>query len=315
MTRTLLVVALLAAVSPIQAARQDSVSAARELYTTAAYDESLAMLDRLRASKPPAAEARMLEQFRAYCLFALGRTADAEQAIESAVTLDPTWEIADTEAPPRIVTLFRTVRARALPGIIRERFTAAKVLYSDKKHDQAVEAFDSVLALLDNPTVTKIASADLDRPQDHRDRLPRPRQGRERTGRQGRGTRTCAATGHAPGAGTDADRGKWHDGRDDVAGHAAAGYTEHDPAGADAAGTGGAPEHHHAADSPAHEHGRASERRGRGRHGRADRRAWQGRACRDTPVCEPRLRGTAPGGIAGLALYARHAGRERPSST
>ena len=137
MTRLLfVVVALLVSMAPIGAARQDSMAAARELYATAAYDEALAMLDRLRGATPaPAtADARTIEQFRAYSLFALGRAADAEKAVEAVVTIDPTWEIADTEAPPRIVALFANVRARALPNLVRERFDAAKALHAEKKY-------------------------------------------------------------------------------------------------------------------------------------------------------------------------------------
>ena len=55
------------------------------LYVTAAYDEALAMLDRIRTpAEAQTPEARTIEQYRAFCLFALGRTAEAEQAVERA---------------------------------------------------------------------------------------------------------------------------------------------------------------------------------------------------------------------------------------
>jgi TonB family protein len=164
MTRLLfVVVALLVSMAPIGAARQDSMAAARELYATAAYDEALAMLDRLRGATPaPAtADARTIEQFRAYSLFALGRAADAEKAVEAVVTIDPTWEIADTEAPPRIVALFANVRARALPNLVRERFNAAKALHAEKKYDEAISAFTRLLTLLEQPSVVKASGRDL----------------------------------------------------------------------------------------------------------------------------------------------------------
>jgi TonB family protein len=163
MSRLLAVVAVLLAVSPLGAARQDSMVVARELYATAAYDEALAMLDRLRAAAPAAAtaESRTIEQFRAYCLFALNRTTDAEKAVETVVSIDPTWEIADTEAPPRIVALFTRVRARALTSLIRGRFNDAKALYAARKHDESVAAFTSLLQLLDHQGVMKAAGADL----------------------------------------------------------------------------------------------------------------------------------------------------------
>jgi TonB family protein len=162
---TWLVAASLLGSSPVAAARQDSIAAARELYTTAAYDEALAMLDRLRASTTAAgatrSDARNIEQFRAFCLFALARTTDAEKAIEAAVAIDPTWEIADADAPPRIVALFASVRARAVPSLIRQRFAAAKALHTEKKYDEAVKAFSGLLTLLEHPAIVKVASADL----------------------------------------------------------------------------------------------------------------------------------------------------------
>jgi TonB family protein len=164
MTRVLfVVVALLVSMAPIGTARQDSMAAARELYATASYDEALAMLDRLRGAMPApvAADARTIEQFRAYSLFALGRAADAEKAVEALVAIDPTWEIADTDAPPRIVALFAGVRARALPNLVRERFNAAKALHAEKKYDEAINAFTRLLALLDQPSVVKASGRDL----------------------------------------------------------------------------------------------------------------------------------------------------------
>jgi TonB family protein len=164
MTRLLfVVVALLISIAPLGAARQDSMNAARELYATAAYDEALAMLDRLRTASPapPTTEARTIEQFRAYSLFALGRTADAEKAVEAAVAIDPVWEIAASDAPPRIVALFNTVRARVLPALVRERFAAVRVVHTEKKYDEALAGYAKVLALLEQPSVEKAMGRDV----------------------------------------------------------------------------------------------------------------------------------------------------------
>src|SRR5207247_1639951 len=68
------------------AASQESINAARDLYTAAAYEDALALLDRLRASAHRADDSRYIEQYRAFCLLALGRTTDAERAIEAVVT-------------------------------------------------------------------------------------------------------------------------------------------------------------------------------------------------------------------------------------
>jgi TonB family protein len=165
MTRVLFVVValLLVSIAPLGAARQDSMTAARDLYATAAYDDALAMLDRLRSAAPAPSsnDARTIEQFRAYSLFALGRTSDAEKAVEAVVAIDPAWEIGDAEAPPRIVALFNSVRARALPNLLGDRFNAAKALHASKKYDEAVAAFVKLLAVMDQPSVVKASGRTL----------------------------------------------------------------------------------------------------------------------------------------------------------
>ena len=141
---------------------QDTLAAAQDLYVTAGYDEALAMLDRLR---PPAdartPDARTIEQYRAFCLFALGRTAEAERAVERAVTIDPTWELEDKEAPPRLLTFFAGVRSKVLADVVRKRLDAARALHTEKKYEAAAEAFTSVLTLIDHPSIARVASRDL----------------------------------------------------------------------------------------------------------------------------------------------------------
>jgi tetratricopeptide (TPR) repeat protein len=154
-----LVLVVLAATA--NAAPQDGLAAARELYTTAAYEEALAMLDRLREKAPAGPDVREIHRYRAFALHALGRAAEAEQAVEALVAIDPTFELADAEAPPRLVTLFSSVRERALPGIVKKRFDAAKALYNAKRHENAVEAFSSLILLLEHPAVAKAAGPGL----------------------------------------------------------------------------------------------------------------------------------------------------------
>src|SRR5205807_2368275 len=83
--------------------------AARGLYASAAYDEALALLNRMHASERPAAEARVIEQYRAFCLLALGRAADAERAIEAVVTAEPSYHPSDNDVSPRIRNAFADV--------------------------------------------------------------------------------------------------------------------------------------------------------------------------------------------------------------
>src|SRR4051812_17453813 len=82
-------------------AQDRDLSAARELYASAAYEDALVALNRLRSSEHPPSQAPIIEQYRAFCLLALGRATDAEQAIEAGVTADPAFHPADDQIWPR----------------------------------------------------------------------------------------------------------------------------------------------------------------------------------------------------------------------
>jgi hypothetical protein len=143
------------------AAVQDTLAAARDLYTTADYREALAMLTRIRPAAATPADARAIDQYRAFALFALGQSAEAELVVEGIAGVDPMWTLPPGEAPPRLATLFAQARERALPGVLRQRLAAARALYSEKRYDASAEAFTGVLMLLDDPAMAKAAGADL----------------------------------------------------------------------------------------------------------------------------------------------------------
>jgi hypothetical protein len=143
------------------AAPQDSIGAARDLYTTADYREALAMLTRLRPATTTPADVRAIDQYRAFALFALGQTAEAERVVEGIALIDPTWTLPAGEAPPRIQALFAQARERALPGVVRQRLAAARALYAEKSYDASAEAFTGVLMLLEQPGMAAAAGADL----------------------------------------------------------------------------------------------------------------------------------------------------------
>ena len=161
MLRQAVVLLLLAMPVGAGAAAQDSLTAARDLYTTADYREALAMLTRLRAAAATPAESRDIDQYRAFSLFALGQAAEAELVVEGIASTDPMWTLPAGEAPPRLVTLFAQARERALPGVLRQRIAAARALYAEKRFDASAEAFTSVLLLLEDPAMAKAAGADL----------------------------------------------------------------------------------------------------------------------------------------------------------
>jgi hypothetical protein len=158
-----LAVVLLLLATPIgaTAAPQDSIAAARDLYTTADYREALAMLTRLRPAAASPDEVRAIEQYRAFSLIALGQIAEAELVVEGIALIDPGWTLPAGEAPPRIATLFAQARERALPGVLRQRLAAARALYSEKSYDAAAEAFTGILLLLEDPALARAAGTDL----------------------------------------------------------------------------------------------------------------------------------------------------------
>ena len=145
------------------AAAQDTLAAARQLYASAAYDEALAMLDRLKSggAGDPAA-ANLIEQYRAFCLLAVGHQPDAERAMESIVASDPAFR-PDDAVSPRLQLAFSDVRKRTLPAVIRQRYASAKASFDQKTYQTAADQFGAVLSLLEAPDVVAAdpALADL----------------------------------------------------------------------------------------------------------------------------------------------------------
>jgi TonB family protein len=136
------------------AAAQDSLAAAKELYAGASYEDALSMLTRLKDSGGlTAADARSVDQFRAFCLLALGRQAEAERAIEDVVSADITYQPGESEVAPRVRSTFHTVRQRVLPGLVQQKYAMAKATFDRKEYAAAIDQFTRVIALLDDPDV------------------------------------------------------------------------------------------------------------------------------------------------------------------
>jgi TonB family protein len=129
---------------------QDTIAVARDLYTSAAYQDALAVLDRLAAN--PDANARdraVIQQYRALCLLALNRPQEATGAIETMVREDPLYSPAQQELSPRTRRTFVAVQRRLLPIIAQEHYGRAKATYEAGRPGEAVAEFDRVLKILD----------------------------------------------------------------------------------------------------------------------------------------------------------------------
>jgi TonB family protein len=148
---------MLLAAATVRGQESRDLAAARDLYASAAYDDALALLNRLRATEHPAGQSRAIEQYRAFCLLALGRASDAEQAIEAVVAAEPMYLPSASDASPRVRSAFTTVRRRMLPTIIQQQYSQAKAAFDRKEFAAAAEGFRQVLAALADPDVASEA--------------------------------------------------------------------------------------------------------------------------------------------------------------
>src|SRR5262245_26780657 len=130
--------------------RENPLTAARDLYASARYDEALAVLSGL-PSDVMATDRKSIEQYRSLCLLALGRSSEAEGAIAAVITADPLFLPGEADASPRVRAAFSEVRQRLLPQIASTRYAAAKAAYDRKEYSSAESQFRNLLALLDDP--------------------------------------------------------------------------------------------------------------------------------------------------------------------
>jgi TonB family protein len=117
---------------------------AKELYLSASYDDALAILADYKAG-PTDIEA---DEYRAFCLLAVGKTDEATKVIEQIVAADPDFQPSDANASPRIQQMFRSVRHRILPGIVRQTYLDAKTAFDKSDLEKASREFDRVTMLL-----------------------------------------------------------------------------------------------------------------------------------------------------------------------
>src|SRR5438552_2053305 len=130
------------------AAAQGSLADARALYSAASYDEALAMLNGLQASDQRPEDGRAIDQYRALCLLALGRTDEATRAIQAIVAASPSYHPSETEVSPRVRAVFRDVRQVMLPAIIQQKYAEAKTAFDRKNLAAASDGFNQVVELL-----------------------------------------------------------------------------------------------------------------------------------------------------------------------
>jgi tetratricopeptide (TPR) repeat protein len=157
MTTRLVCLVLTGTLSAVPAFSQsNTLDPALALYAAAAYDDALNALDELRTSARAQDTAR-IEYYRALCLLAVGRTNDAEAAIEKAVSAEPFAQPSEADASPHVRAQFREVRRRVLPAIVERRYADAKAAF-DRKDLAAAQKFREVVALIDEPDIQDVAT-------------------------------------------------------------------------------------------------------------------------------------------------------------
>jgi hypothetical protein len=159
--RTLFIVACILLLTPPALHAEESVAVARDLYTSANYEDALVVLSRLDSPGSQPADRMAINQYRAFCLLALGRMTEAERAIEAVLSVDLLYRPADAAMSPRLRAAFAGVRQRMLPAIVQQEYTRAKAAFDRQEYSAAIAQFDRVLEALADPdlgTAAKSAS-------------------------------------------------------------------------------------------------------------------------------------------------------------
>jgi len=152
-TASMMVSLAVPAYAQLRDGRESPLTAARDLYASARYDEALAVLNGLPTDNA-VADRKSVEQYRSLCLLALGRGTEAEGAIAAVVTADPLFMPGEADASPRVRAAFSDVRQRLLPQIAATRYAAAKAAFDRKEYSNAEGQFKDLLALLDDPQMS-----------------------------------------------------------------------------------------------------------------------------------------------------------------
>jgi tetratricopeptide (TPR) repeat protein len=128
---------------------QETIQQVKALYASAAYEDALSMLSRLQAGN----RRPEYEQYRVFCLVALGRTVEAEKAIAAVVEADPTFVPDPAEASPRIRDMFARTRRALVPEIAQRMYQDARAAFDRKETAAASSQFESLVQLIDSTAI------------------------------------------------------------------------------------------------------------------------------------------------------------------
>jgi hypothetical protein len=141
-----LTLVLIAGAAPGRA--QGTLETARGLYASAAYDEALAMLEKVPTEGLDADARVSLDHYRMLCLLALGRSAEVDGVVASLLEVHPSYRMAQDDASPRVMMAFLDARRRVLPEVVRKRYDHARTLYASRDYAAAATEFAVVRTLV-----------------------------------------------------------------------------------------------------------------------------------------------------------------------
>jgi hypothetical protein len=150
--RVALACAMCVAMCTAVSAADAQLDRAKELYRSAAYDEALGVLDAIRATAP-STDAVEVSEYRVFCLVALDRKDEARNAIAALVSANPFYDLSETQASPRVRSVFKEVRKSLLPSLVQGVYADAKAAF-DRKDPQSAAGFERVLTLLRDPDLS-----------------------------------------------------------------------------------------------------------------------------------------------------------------
>lgn len=125
-------------------ADQEMLASAKSLYESASYEAALSELSAINTAEL----VDTVDTYKALCFLGLGRVRDAEETLEVLVTRKPLLTLSESEYSPRVVSLFRDVRKKALPAAAQQFYTLARADYDSKKYEAAAAGFKQTLQII-----------------------------------------------------------------------------------------------------------------------------------------------------------------------
>lgn len=142
--RAIVASVVLSGSSAFAGADQEALQKVKALYAAAAYEDALAVM----AAVPEGTRLAELDQYRAFCLIALGNQQQAQNVIEKLLTTNPMYEPDGSETSPRVIEAFREMKTRVMPSVTKALYLDAKAALDRKERKEAIEQFELLLRVI-----------------------------------------------------------------------------------------------------------------------------------------------------------------------